>query len=125
MTTPTRILPQIATASTGIHGRESIVKTYSGVRAGTAKDVTVNHNPLNARPDLWPTGPKDFDWGNGNNRSARLALAILAEHLGDDQRAVALHRRFHFAVVVHLASESWSITTDEIEAYLTSVLEDP
>ena len=83
------------------------MKTYTGIRAGKAKDVTVDGNPLNARTDLWATGPKDFDWGNGSNRSARLALAILADHLGDDEQALSLQRMFHLAVIVNLPNESW------------------
>ena len=66
------------------------MKTYKGHRCGHAADVTVNGKPLDPRLDLWNHSPTGFQWGYGGSGPAQLALALLADYLGDDEQAVAL-----------------------------------
>lgn len=53
----------------------------------------------------------NFAWGYGGSGPAQLALAILADALDDDARAVRLHQRFKFDVIVGLEeTQDWDLT---------------
>ena len=91
------------------------MKTYEGKREGYAADVTVNGRPLNPRLDLWNHSPTGFEWGYGGSGPAQLALAILADHLDDDDEAVRLHQDFKRDVVAGLNSRQWTLTSDQIQ----------
>jgi hypothetical protein len=91
------------------------VKTYEGRRCGHAVDVTVNGQPLDPRLDLWNHSPTGFEWGYAGSGPAQLALALLADHLGDDKRALTLHQDFKWAVVTKLPQPAWTLTSDQIE----------
>ena len=97
------------------------MKTYEGRRDGPTVLVTVNDRPLNPRLDLWPHSPTGFEWGYGGSGPAQLALALLADHLGDDERAVALHQSFKFALVAKLPNRGWSLTTRELDDALAAL----
>ncbi len=47
--------------------------------------------PLNPRTDLYNHSPDGFAWGYGGSGPAQLALALAADVLGDDDRAVRIH----------------------------------
>src|SRR6267378_1793164 len=64
--------------------------------------VTVNGRALKPRLDLWSHSPTGFEWGYGGSGPAQLALALLADHLGDDNEAVSLHQEFKRIVVANL-----------------------
>ena len=91
------------------------MKTYMGRREYHLTIVTVNGRPLNPRFDLWEHSPTGFEWGYGGSGPAQLALALLADHLGDDELAVALHQDFKWAVVSKLSRPTWTLTSDQIE----------
>lgn len=91
------------------------MKTYEGRRSPLGLEVTVNGQPLDPRFDLWEHSPTGFEWGYGGSGPAQLALALLADHLGDDERAVALHQEFKWAVVFKLSRPTWTLTSDQIE----------
>ena len=91
------------------------MKTYSGWRDYHTTVVTVNGQPLDPRFDLWEHSSTGFEWGYGGSGPAQLALALLADHLGDDERAVALHQEFKWAVVTKLSRPTWTLTSDQIE----------
>ena len=48
--------------------------------------------PLPLRLDLFNHSPTGFGWGYGGSGPAQLALALLADFLGDDDRAIRLHQ---------------------------------
>lgn len=98
------------------------MKIYEGRRSPLAVEVTVDGQPLDPRFDLWNHSPTGFEWGYGGSGPAQLALALLADHLGDDARAVALHQDFKWAVVAKLP-HSWTLTTNDIELTLQSFAE--
>jgi hypothetical protein len=60
------------------------MKRYEGSRTWNATLVTVDSNPLNLRLDLRNHSPSGFEWGYGGSGPAQLALALLADCLGDD-----------------------------------------
>ena len=97
------------------------MKTYEGRREGYAAIVTVDGQPLNPRLDLWNHSPTGFEWGYGGSGPAQLALALLADHLGNDEKAVSQYQAFKFAVVAKLPKRGWTLTTAEMDRALQSL----
>jgi hypothetical protein len=93
------------------------VKTYVGGRSLAGAEVTIDGKPLAPRYDLKRLSPTGFEWTYEGNGPAQLALALLADHLGDDARALALYEPFMRAVVADL-DNSWELTSAEIDAAL-------
>lgn len=89
------------------------MKTYEGRREGHATLVTVNGQPLNPRLDLWNHSPTGFEWGYGGSGPAQLALALLADCLGNDEQAVEFHQEFKRTAVANLAGHGWMMTSHE------------
>ena len=51
-----------------------------------------------------------------------MALALLADALGDDKKALALHQAFKWQVVARLpARENWTLTDEEVRAIAARV----
>lgn len=97
------------------------MKTYEGWREGYAVIVTVDGRWLNPRLDLFNHSPTGFEWSYGGSGPAQLALAILADHLADDEQALNMHQRFKWAVIAELPSRRWTLTTPEIDQVLQSI----
>ena len=97
------------------------MKRYEGRREGYAVTVTVDGRRLNPRRDLWNHSPSGFEWGYGGSGPAQLALAILADHLGDDQEALNLYQRFKWAVIAELPGRGWTLTSQNIDQLLNNV----
>jgi hypothetical protein len=96
------------------------MKTYVGGRSLAGAQVTVDGAPLDPRFDLKRLSPTGFEWTYEGNGPAQLALALLADHLGDDGRALALYQPFMRAVVAEL-DNSWELTSAEIDAALAAL----
>jgi Family of unknown function (DUF6166) len=78
--------------------------------------------PLPLRLDLFNHSPSGFSWGYGGSGPAQLALALLADALADDDRAIRLHQAFKFKVVAAWPEgERWWITTDQIAAVVNLI----
>lgn len=97
------------------------MKCYQGIRQGYAVTVTVDGRRLNPRRDLWNHSPTGFEWGYGGSGPAQLALAILADHCGNDQEALNFYQRFKWAVVAELPGRGWTLTSRDIDAVLQSL----
>jgi len=93
------------------------MKTYEGGRSLDGSTVTVDGKPLPPRDDLMRISKTGFEWGFEGPAPAQLALALLADHLGDDAEALRLHEAFMRHVVAHL-DNAWRLTGAEIEAAL-------
>jgi hypothetical protein len=91
------------------------MKTYEGRREGHAVTITVDGRRLDPRLDLWNHSPTGFEWGYGGSGPAQLALAILADHLGDGEEAVNMHQRFKWNVVAELPRKHWTLTSREVD----------
>jgi hypothetical protein len=96
------------------------VKTYIGGRSLAGAEVTVDGVPLNPRFDLKRLSPTGFEWTYEGNGPAQLALALLADHLGEDAKALRLYEPFMRAVVAEL-DNSWELTSAEIDAALQGI----
>ena len=84
-------------------------------------EVTVDDRPLNPRLDLWNHSPTGFEWGYGGSGPSQLALALLADCLNDDQRALALYQDFKWKVTAGLPREGWTLTDDAINQALQTL----
>jgi Family of unknown function (DUF6166) len=96
------------------------MKTYVGGRSLAGAEVTVDGAPLDPRFDLKRLSPTGFEWTYEGNGPAQLALALLANHLGDDVRALQLYQPFMRAVVADL-DNSWELTSADIDAALRDI----
>jgi hypothetical protein len=96
-------------------------KEYRGRRTADGVVVTVDGSPLNPRHDLYNHSPDGFEWGYSGSGPAQLALAILADHLGNGALAVAHHQEFKFRVVAGFSEQEWVLTTDDVSQALQAI----
>ncbi len=97
------------------------MKTYDGRRQQGHAVVTVNGQPLDPRFDLWNHSPTGFEWGYGGSGPAQLALALLADALGEDDLACRWHQDFKRAAVARLAHDGWTLTDEQIRRSVQSL----
>ena len=86
---------------------------YRGARTDEGCVVTVDGKPLNPRLDLYNHSPTGFSWGFGGSGPAQLALAILADCLGDKE-ALKLYQSFKWQVVTQM-EDKWILDSAFIE----------
>ncbi|MBK1657138.1 DUF6166 domain-containing protein [Paracraurococcus ruber] len=91
------------------------MKVYEGGRGLAGAQVTVDGAPLDPRFDVKRFSPMGFEWTYEGDGPRQLALALLCDHLGDPQRALALTEDFMRRVVADL-DNAWLLTSEEIEA---------
>ena len=92
-----------------------MTKIYEGGRGLDGAVVTVDGRPLDPRFDLKRHSSAGFEWTYEGDGPRQLALALLADHLGDDARALALAEGFMRNVVAEL-DNAWRLTSAEIDA---------
>jgi len=96
------------------------MKTYVGKRTIDGLVVTVNGQMLAERYELKRFTKNGFEWAYEGDSPQQLALAILAHHLGDDERAVRLSGPFMKTVVANLDND-WELSGADIDAALQEV----
>jgi len=79
--------------------------------------VTVDGAPLPAHHEVKQFTKRGFEWTYEGTSPQQLALAILFDHTGDRERAVALSEPFMKDVIANLDND-WRLTADEVDAYL-------
>lgn len=97
------------------------MKVYRGDRTIDGLVVTVDGTPLRPRFDLKILSENGFEWSYEGKEPAQLALAILADHWGDDARALEHHKAFMRAIVANFDNE-WEMTGADIEEALKYIL---
>ena len=70
--------------------------------------------PLNPRLDLRAHSPTGFEWGYAGSGPAQLALALAADVLKDDDRALRVYQRLKFELVGGFADEGWALTEAQL-----------
>ncbi len=93
------------------------MKVYEGGRSLDGAVVTVDGAPLHPRFDIRRFSQMGFEWTYEGDGPRQLALALLADHLGDPQRALALTEDFMRNVVAQL-DNAWQLTSADIDAAL-------
>jgi len=93
------------------------MKIYEGKRTMDGLVVTVDGKPLSQHYDIKQYTKRGFEWTYEGTSPQQLALAILFDHLGDKERAVALSGPFMRDVIANLDND-WRLTGDEIDALL-------
>ncbi len=95
------------------------MKTYVGDRTIDGIKVTVNGEPLAERCDIQQFTDLGFEWTYEGDSPRQLALAILADHLGDPAEALRLTEHFMKTVVADLPNE-WKLTSSSIDDTLSN-----
>jgi len=90
------------------------MKVYKGDRTIDGVIVTVNDEPLPQHLDVKQLTDDGFEWSFEGPASAQLALAILADHLGDNEKALHLYEPFMQEVVANFSNE-WVLTSADID----------
>jgi Family of unknown function (DUF6166) len=91
------------------------MKTYQGKRTIDGLVVTVDGKPLPEHYEVKRFTKFGFEWTYEGDSPQQLALAILADYLGDKDRAVRLSEPFMKLVVANLDND-WQLTGAEIDA---------
>jgi hypothetical protein len=102
------------------------MKIYTGQRLkGGDVHVTVSDakgvRRLNPRLDLVNHSPNGFEWGYLGSGPAQLALAILADVLGDDTRADRLHQWVKERLIAPIDADHWKIIEQQVRDAVTDI----
>ena len=81
--------------------------------------VTVDGAPLVPHYEVKQFTRRGFEWTYEGASPQQLALAILFDHTGDNERAIALSAPFMKDVIANLDND-WRLSSDEVDAYLRS-----
>lgn len=87
---------------------------YAGERTMDGIKVTVDGEPLDERFDLERHTDSWFEWGYPGGSPKQLALAILAHHLDDPERAKRLAEPF-MREVVAVMDNDWQLASEEVD----------
>lgn len=93
------------------------MKTYQGARALDGALVTVDGRPLDPRYDVARLSATGFEWTYEGPGPTQLALALLADHLGDAAQALRLAPAFARDTVAML-DNSWQLTSADLDSAL-------
>ena len=94
------------------------MKIYQGKRTMDGLVVTVDGLRLPEHYEVKRFTKRGFEWTYEGTSPQQLALAILFDHLGDKDRAIALSASYMKDVIANLDND-WQLTTDEIDAYVS------
>ncbi len=95
------------------------MKVYEGTRTPSGAQVVVIEpgrpkRDLPPRRDLRNHSPDGFEWGYSGSGPAQLALALCADVLGDDERAVRFYQLVKSLLVAPIKGEHWTLTEEAI-----------
>jgi len=93
------------------------MKTYEGRRTMDGLVVTVDGKPLPEHYEVKQFTKRGFEWTYDGTSPQQLALAILFDHLGDKERAIALSAPYMKDVVANFDND-WTLSGNEVDAYL-------
>jgi hypothetical protein len=96
------------------------MKTYEGKRTIDGLRVTVDGKPLSEHYEVKKFTKYGFEWTYEGESPQQLALAILVEHLGDNEKAIRLSEPFMKKIVANLDND-WILKSDEIDTALKSI----
>ena len=91
--------------------------TYEGRRTIDGLVVTIDGKRLDEHYEVKRFTKYGFEWTYEGESPQQLAVAILFEHLGDNDRAIRLSEPFMKEVVANLDND-WTLSSGEIDAFL-------
>ncbi|MCY3877246.1 MAG: DUF6166 domain-containing protein [Rhodobacteraceae bacterium] len=97
-----------------------VSRTYRGERNIDGAEVTVDGVALDPRLGLHTFTRQGFEWSYEGNGPSQLALAILADHLGDEDRAMTECAAFMSRVVAFFGNE-WEMTSADVDRALANL----
>ena len=95
---------------------------YTGRRTDAGPEV-VRHSPdghtspLPPRLDIRNHSPTGLEWGYGGSGPAQLALAILADAIGD-REAQRHYQDFKWKFIAGIDKDTWEISREQILAWV-------
>ncbi|MCP1675738.1 hypothetical protein J2T57_002893 [Natronocella acetinitrilica] len=96
------------------------MKVYRGERTIDGLAVTVDDQPLDPRYDLKEISLDGFEWTYEGPAPEQLSLALLADHFGNDEKALQHYLAFMREAVANFENE-WEMTTEDIDAVLADI----
>ncbi len=96
------------------------MKTYQGTRGIDGLKVTVDGRRLPEYYEIKQFTKWGFEWTYEGASPRQLAFAILYDHLGDKDRAIALSEPFMRKVIADLDND-WTLTGEEVERAITDM----
>lgn len=96
------------------------MKRYTGDRTIDGIEVLVDGEPLDPRTDIAQFCDAGFEWSYEGEGPEQLALAILADHLGDAARARKLSAAFMKTIVANFNNE-WELTSSDVAASVAAL----
>ena len=96
------------------------MKTYEGKRTIDGLVVTVDGKRLDEHYEVKRFAKYGFEWTYEGESPQQLALAILVDHLGDQERALRLSEPFMKSVVANLDND-WVLKGDDIDRTIKDI----
>jgi hypothetical protein len=96
------------------------MSTFEGKRTIDGLVVTKNGERLDEHYDIQRFTTWGFEWTYEGDSPQQLALAILVEQLGDNERAKHLCEAFMRRVIANLDND-WVLTSGEIEQAVAAI----
>ena len=96
------------------------MKSYSGSRTIDGIVVNVDGRPLDERYDIRRFTDSGFEWTYEGDAPRQLALALLADHFGETDKALELSESFMKAKIAYLEND-WTLTAEDIDSALNEM----
>lgn len=96
------------------------MKIYEGKRTIDGLIVTVDGRQLSEHYEVKRFTTFGFEWSYEGDSPRQLALAILADFLGDKDRAIRLSEPFMARVIANLDND-WRLTSTEIDSEIQEI----
>lgn len=96
------------------------MKIYHGDRTIDGLQVTVDGAPLDPAMALKTFSENGFEWGYEGIEPTQLAFALLADHLGNTDKAASLADGFMRGIVANFGNE-WELTAEDMNEAVTSL----
>ena len=93
---------------------------YEGRRTIDGLVVTVDDRKLDEHYEVKRFAKYGFEWTYEGESPQQLALAILVDHLGDQERALRLSEPFMKSVVANLDND-WVLKGDDIDRAIKDI----
>ena len=99
------------------------MKVYQGQRTANGCAVTVDGQLLPSTFQQWRFSADGFEWGYDGTGPSQLAFAILADHFGDEYKALKSYKIFRDQVIAEISEDEWKIESSVIDRTLGETVE--